>query len=57
MRWADQEIRYIRPIKWIVALFGQEVIPFAITNVETNGWNMGHRFLRSKIELSDSDRL
>jgi glycyl-tRNA synthetase beta chain len=52
MRWADQDLRYIRPIKWIVALFGQEVIPFSITNVETNRWSMGHRFLGSKLEIT-----
>ena len=53
MRWADQELRYIRPIKWIVALFGQEVIPFSITNVETSNWSMGHRFLGGKVQFSD----
>jgi glycyl-tRNA synthetase beta chain len=52
MRWADQDLRYIRPIKWIVALFGQEVIPFSITNVETNHWSMGHRFLGSKLQIT-----
>ena len=30
MRWADQDLRFIRPIKWLVALFGEEVIPFEI---------------------------
>lgn len=52
MRWADQDLRYIRPIKWIIALFGQEVIPFSITSVETNRWSMGHRFLGSKLEVN-----
>jgi len=45
MRWADYDLRYVRPIKWIVALFGQEVIPFSITNVETGNTSNGHRFL------------
>jgi len=53
MRWADQDLRYIRPIKWIVALFGQEVIPFSITNVQTDNWSLGHRFLGSKIQLTE----
>jgi glycyl-tRNA synthetase beta chain len=52
MRWADQDLRYIRPIKWLVALFGQEVVPFSITNVQTNSWSLGHRFLGNKIELT-----
>lgn len=53
MRWADNELRYIRPIKWIVALFGQEIIPFKITNVDTNRFSQGHRFLGEKVEFHD----
>lgn len=52
MRWADQELRYIRPIKWLVALNGEEVIPFTITNVSTSNWSMGHRFLGGKVEFT-----
>ncbi|KAA9026342.1 glycine--tRNA ligase subunit beta [Niallia endozanthoxylica] len=51
MRWADNDLRYIRPIKWIAALFGQEVIPFVITNVETSRHSKGHRFLGGEIEF------
>lgn len=53
MRWADKELRYIRPIKWIVALFGGEIIPFSITTVESSNWTVGHRFLGSKIEINE----
>ncbi|MBB6445993.1 glycine--tRNA ligase subunit beta [Bacillus benzoevorans] len=53
MRWADQELRYIRPIKWLVALYGQEIIPFSITNVETSNWSMGHRFLGGRVEFTN----
>ncbi|HEY4550261.1 MAG TPA: glycine--tRNA ligase subunit beta [Bacillus sp. (in: firmicutes)] len=53
MRWADQDLRYIRPIKWLVALFGQEVVPFSIANVQSNNWSLGHRFLGSRIELTE----
>jgi len=53
MRWADNDLRYIRPIKWITALFGQEVIPFTITNVETARHSQGHRFLGSELEFTE----
>lgn len=53
MRWADQDLRYIRPIKWLVALFGQEIVPFSITNVQSDRWSMGHRFLGKRIELTE----
>lgn len=52
MKWANNDLRYIRPIKWLLALFGNEVIPFSITNVETSNWTIGHRFLGSEIEIN-----
>ncbi|WP_042345852.1 glycine--tRNA ligase subunit beta [Bacillus massiliigorillae] len=51
MRWADQDLRFVRPIKWMIALFGQEVIPFEITNVATSNTTLGHRFLGEKIVI------
>ncbi|WP_338750171.1 glycine--tRNA ligase subunit beta [Bacillus sp. FJAT-52991] len=54
MRWADNDLRYIRPIKWIIALFGQDVIPFSITNVSTNNQTNGHRFLGEQVEITDA---
>lgn len=54
MRWASQELRYIRPIKWIVALFGDEVVPFTITNVESSNFTMGHRFLGQEITITEA---
>lgn len=54
MRWADLELRYVRPIKWMVALFGSEVIPFEIAGVETGSKTRGHRFLgEGEIILSE----
>ncbi|RFU61323.1 glycine--tRNA ligase subunit beta [Bacillus sp. V59.32b] len=47
MRWGDQELRYIRPIKWMIALLGNEIIPFGITHVTTGNETRGHRFLGS----------
>ncbi len=42
MRWADFEITYARPIRWIVALFGNEVIPFSIANIVSSNISYGH---------------
>lgn len=53
MRWANNDMRYIRPIKWIVALYGTEVIPFSITNVTTDRMTTGHRFLGKKVKLNE----
>ena len=46
MRWADHEVRFVRPIRWLVALFGTEVIPVEITGVKSGKFSRGHRFLR-----------
>ncbi|MBD3107583.1 glycine--tRNA ligase subunit beta [Bacillus sp. AGMB 02131] len=53
MRWANNDMRYARPIKWMIALFGNEIIPFSITNVETSNTTMGHRFLGTKVEIAE----
>lgn len=45
MRWADFEFRFLRPVRWLVALFDTEVIPVAVTDVRSGRETMGHRFL------------
>ena len=45
MRWADFELRFARPIHWILALYGGEVIPFRIENIKSDNKSYGHRFL------------
>lgn len=45
MTWGSHSLKYIRPIHWIVALFGDDVIPFDILGVQTNRVSRGHRFL------------
>lgn len=45
MRWADHDFRFVRPIRWLVALFGDKVIPLEITGVKSGNKTIGHRFL------------
>jgi len=45
MRWADLEVRFARPIHWIVALFDGMVVPFSFGNIETGSVSRGHRFM------------
>jgi glycyl-tRNA synthetase beta chain len=47
MRWGNYELRYVRPIRWLVALHGTEVVPFEITGVQSGNVTRGHRFLGS----------
>ena len=56
MRWADFDFRFLRPIHWLVALFGSEVIPVAITDINSDRFTMGHRFLSNKqVEIPSAD--
>ncbi|MBP1695544.1 MAG: glycyl-tRNA synthetase beta chain [Deltaproteobacteria bacterium] len=47
MRWADVPIRFARPIHWVLALFGGEVIPFEVGNIRSGNSTYGHRFMHS----------
>jgi glycyl-tRNA synthetase beta chain len=46
MYWtAKNGPRFIRPIRWIVALFNDEVIPFEVAGVQSGNLSSGHRRL------------
>lgn len=45
MRWGDKDLRFARPIKWLLALYGGEVIPFELAGVGSGNFTYGHRFL------------
>jgi len=47
MRWGDIPIRFVRPIHWILALFGGEVVPFEVGNIRSENRTYGHRFMHS----------
>ena len=53
MRWGYNEVRYARPIRWIVALNDDKVIDFNIENIKSGRISRGHRFLGSdNIEIA-----
>lgn len=45
MRWGSETISFARPIHWILARFGGEVIPFTLGDVTSGGVTYGHRFM------------
>ena len=49
MSWPGSEgVQFIRPIRWIVALLDDEVVPFKIAGVHSGDTTRGHRVLGSK---------
>lgn len=53
MRWANFDLRYIRPIRWIVALYGKQLLNIQITNVKASNKSYGHRFLGDTITIEN----
>ena len=45
MRWGDVEQSFGRPLQWIVALLGSEVVPVTFSDVKSGRTTFGHRFL------------
>jgi glycyl-tRNA synthetase beta chain len=52
MRWGDVDLSFARPMHWMVALLGEEVLPVVYADVKSGRVTRGHRFLSEKpIEL------
>ena len=45
MHWGSLDFHFVRPIRWFVALFGKDVIPFELAKVKSGKVSRGHRFL------------
>lgn len=53
MRWADLDIKFQRPIRWIVSLFNNEVVEFEVANVKASNVSRGHRFSKTEVEIKN----
>ncbi len=51
MRWGDQDIRFARPIRWLVSLYGDKVVPFSYAGLQAGRTSRGHRTLGGYIRL------
>ncbi len=51
MRWGSGTARFIRPVRWLVALFGDEVVPVEYAGVTAGRASVGHRFLGGPVEI------
>jgi len=51
MRWGSHSIKFIRPIRWLVALFGDAIVPFELAGVRSGRVTRGHRFLGGELVL------
>jgi len=53
MRWGAYDLRFVRPIRWLVALYGDTVIPFEIAGVTSGKTSRGHRFLGGETVIGE----
>ncbi len=44
MRWGAGDAEFVRPVHWVVMLFGREVVPCTLLGVEAGRHTRGHRF-------------
>ncbi len=51
MKWANFNFKYIRPIRWLVSLLDDEVLPFNILDVKADRVSQGHRFLGKPVTI------
>lgn len=52
MRWGARDLRFSRPVRWLVALFGDDVVPFEVAGVTAGRMSRGHRWLGGPVALT-----
>jgi glycyl-tRNA synthetase beta chain len=44
MRWGDQAVEFVRPVKWLVMMIGSTVVEGEVLGVRSSNQSQGHRF-------------
>ena len=48
MRWGDRSMRFVRPIRWLLAIYDGKAVAFEIEGIKSGARTYGHRFLAPK---------
>jgi len=48
MRWGDSEIKFARPVRWLLALLNNKIINFSIEGLKASNLTRGHRTLADR---------
>ena len=58
MRWGTGESRFSRPIRWLVAMLDQTVLPVRLTScdppIEAQGFSRGHRLVAERVPIQSA---
>jgi len=56
MRWGASEVEFVRPVHWLITLFGDKVLPVSLLGLEASNTSRGHRFHSNKeITITHAD--
>lgn len=55
MKWGYNNLQFIRPIRWLVSLLNDEVVPFNILDVKAGRQTQGHRFLGHPVDIPTAE--
>lgn len=53
MRWAANDEKFSRPIRWVVSLMDSEEVPVQIVDVKSSNFTRGHRFAEQSFEIEN----
>src|SRR5699024_20063 len=54
MRWGGKQLRFARPIRWIMSILEDKVVPFDLEGIKVSNVTKGHRFLgNSEIKIGN----
>lgn len=55
MRWADNEEKFSRPIRWIVSILDRDEVKIKIIDKESSNVTRGHRFAQQNVYINNPD--
>jgi glycyl-tRNA synthetase beta chain len=54
MRWGNGDLKFPRPIRWLVSLFNSKLLPIALENVQSDRISQGHRVMHPRSVIIDT---
>ena len=54
MRWGNGDLRFPRPIRWLVSLLNSQILPIALENVQADRFSQGHRVMYPRPVIIDT---
>ena len=55
MRWGNNDVKFSRPIRWVLSILDNEQVPVRIIDKDSSNITNGHRFSTQNIVISNPD--